>query len=435
MDRGLNRVFSSLLLVFAGLAQADADQPLSEPLPEPLSLEDAFAFARPDLPAIELALAARDASAAELAQAQSLSGVRFSAIGRLRAVQPSYRSKNRDSNDSSVRVALTKRLYDFGYTDALEQSARLAGDGSEWRHLGARQKAHLEIMRSFFDVILADLQYARDNEAMAGAFIDADRARDRHELDRLSDVTLFELEAAYQDALRVRVESEALQRAARSRLAIAMGRPDELVSDLVYPEAPDTESPLPEYETLLAEVLQGNPELKAMHADVRAAEAGVEAARSGHGPVLSGELDGSVYNRTTNSTHPLGAALVLEVPFLSGGAKDAAIAEARAELRGSRARLTATERGLRQKVLDLWLRLGSLRRQLEALEARGDYRELYLDRSRALYELEVKTDLGDAMTEISAVRLDTAYAEFEWVTAQAELAALAGRLLAEEQTQ
>ena len=39
------------------------------------------------------------------------------------------------------------------------------------------------------------------------------------------------------------------------------------------------------------------------------------------------------------------------------------------------------------------------------------------------------------MTEISAVRLDTAYAEFEWMTAQAELAALAGRLLTGEQPQ
>jgi hypothetical protein len=39
------------------------------------------------------------------------------------------------------------------------------------------------------------------------------------------------------------------------------------------------------------------------------------------------------------------------------------------------------------------------------------------------------------MTEISALRLDVAYAEFEWMAAQAELAALAGRLLPEEQMQ
>ena len=78
-------------------------------------------------------------------------------------------------------------------------------------------------MRSFFDVILADLQYARDNEAMAGAYIDADRARDRHELKRLSDVDLLQLEAAYQEALQLRTESAALQPAG-TRHGIAASR-------------------------------------------------------------------------------------------------------------------------------------------------------------------------------------------------------------------
>lgn len=428
MKRVFGGVLTAYLLLFVIPALANGDLPL----PEPLTLEDALALARADLPSLELAMAGRDATAADLAEARALSGVRLSAYGRLRAIKPSDRSPNRDRNDSRARLALSKRLYDFGYSDALEESARLAGSGSEWRHLDARQKARLEIMRSFLDVILADLQFARDNEAMAGAFISADRARDRHELNRVSDVDLLELEAEYQEVLRLRSESEALQRAARSRLAIAMGRPNDLVADLVRPPAPDTGVAVPEHDDLLAEIMRENPALKAQRAEVESALAAVQAARASHGPVISGELDASYYNRETNTTHPLGAALVLEVPILTGGAKDADVAEARAELRISRAQLGATEYTLRQQVLDLWLRLGSLRTQLEALKVRGDYRELYLDRSRALYELEVKTDLGDAMTEISAVRLDVAHAEFEWMMAQAELAALAGRLLSEE---
>ena len=404
-------------------------------LPAPLSLPDALKFARDDLPALELARAESDASAAELAEAHALSGVRLTAVGRVRAVRPSYVSPDRDNNDSSARLALTKRLYDFGYSDAREEAARLSGDGSTWRYLDARQRSHLEIMRRFFDVILADLQYARDNEAMAGAFIDLDRARDRHELQRLSDVDLLELDALYQEALHRRMQSEARQRATRSRLAISMGRPDELASELIRPAAPDTDGELADYESLLDWVLQNNPELKALRAEVEAARAGVEAARNGHGPVISGELDASVYNRNTNSTHPLGAAIVLEVPLLSGGARDAELAAARADLRARSAALAAAEQELRHQVLELRLRLDNLRIRLAGLQVRGDYRELYLDRSRALYELEVKTDLGDAMTEITAVNLDRARAEFEWMMTQAELAALRGRLLPEEQSQ
>ena len=258
MTRG--SIGSVATLLFACAMPLAAEQP--QVLPDPLSLEDALAFARRDLPAIELAGAARDASAAALAEAESISGTRLGAIGRLRAIEPSVVARNRDSNDSSARIALTKRLYDFGYSDALEQAARLAGDGSQWRHLDARQKAHLGIIQSFLDVILADLQFARDNEAMAGAYIDADRARDRHELKRLSDVDLLRFEADYQTALRNRTQSQTLQRAARARLAIAMGRPGELVANVVRPGPPDTKAPLSDYETLLADVLQHNPELR-----------------------------------------------------------------------------------------------------------------------------------------------------------------------------
>ena len=341
---------AGLILLLVGAPVVVADQPL----PDPLSLDDALAYARADLPAIEIAMAGRDASAADLAEAESLSGLRVSAVARLRAVQPSYVAPDRDSNDSSAGLALRKRLYDFGYAAAREEAARRSGDSSEWRTLQARQKARLDIMRRFFDVILADLQFARDNEAMAGAYIAADRARQRRELKRTSDIEVLRLEADYQVVLQARMDSQALQRAARARLALAMGRPGELVSSVLPPGAPDTAVALPEYEALLAEVMQGNPGLQALHAEVEAASAGVEAARAGHGPVVSGELDAAVYNRSTSSTHPLGAGLVLEVPLLTGGARDAAVAAARAELRSSRAQLVAAEYATRQKVLDLW---------------------------------------------------------------------------------
>ncbi|HOP15648.1 MAG: TolC family protein [Chromatiaceae bacterium] len=404
------------------------------PLPEPLSLADALAFTRSDVPLIELAQAGREEQAAALAEAQSLTGVRMGVVGRLRAVDVARYSINRDRNDSDARLAVSKRLYDFGYSDAREEAARLAGEGGEWRYLDARQEAHLEVMQRFLDVVLADLQYARDNEAMAGAFIAADRARDRHELKRLSDVDLAQLESEYQEALRLRMQSQTQQRAARSRLAIAMGRPNELVANLIRPAAPDLAAPVPDYETVLAEIRESNPEIRALRAEVESARAKVEAARNDHGPVISGELDASYYNRETNTTHPFGASLVLEVPLLTGGAKDAGLADARAKWRASQARLAAAENALSQEVLDLVLRLGNLRLTIEGLKVRGDYRELYLDRSRALYELEVKTDLGDAMTEISAVRLDMAQAEFDWMMTQARLKALAGRLLPEEAT-
>lgn len=422
-------LIAGVMALYRPVAVAAAPLP---PLPEPLSLSEAIALASPDLPALRLARAELAARSAAVMEAESLSGFQLNAEGRLQAIRPSRVAFNRQKNDSRARIALRKRLYDFGYSDALEESARLAGRGGEWRDTDARQEARLAIMRSFYDVILADLQFARDNEAMAGAFIDADRARDRHELKRISDVDLLALEAAYQEALRMRAESQSLQRLARSRLAIAMGRPTELVAAVRLPAPPDSDAPLPEFEALLAEALLDNPERRALQAEVEAARAALNAARNSYGPVVSGELEAAAYERPTNSTHPFTAALVLEIPLFSGGADDAAKALAQADLHKSQALLAAFDNRLRQQVLDTWIELNDLRVTLQGLKVRGEYRELYLDRSRALYELEVKTDLGDAMTEISALRLDEARAEFDWMMARARLDALAGKLLQKE---
>jgi hypothetical protein len=55
-----------------------------------------------------------------------------------------------------------------------------------------------------------------------------------------------------------------------------------------------------------------------------------------------------------------------------------------------------------------------------------DYRDLYLDRSRALYEMEVKTDLGDSMVEVSEARLKFAKVKFNTALTWARLDALIG---------
>jgi len=421
-----------LLVLLSGLAVAcgaAADSGAESPLPEPLTLADALRLSNPERPLLLRAAAREQAARAEMLSAESLSGVRLAAVGRLRLVDPSYKSNNRDSNDSSARLALRKRLYDSGYSDALEVSADYALQAGQRNTLHARQEAHLAVMRAFFDVLLSDLQFARDNEAMSVAFISADRAGDRSELGQVSDVDLLEAEAEYQETRRQRYASEKLQLLARSRLAVAMGRPDELVSDLVTPAIEPPASDPTDFDAFWKDVLRDNPELQALRANRTAAREKLVAARAAHGPVLSAEMEASVYNRMTRSTHPLGGGLVLELPLVTGGRRDAGIAEAQAAVTEADAALQEARLRLRQQAMELWAARGTLRADLQAYRVMGDFRDLYLDRSRALYELEVKTDLGDAMTQTSEVRLLLAGALFDWAMTDARLKAMSGKLL------
>jgi Fur family zinc uptake transcriptional regulator len=83
----------------------------------------------------------------------------------------------------------------------------------------------------------------------------------------------------------------------------------------------------------------------------------------------------------------------------------------------------------RQQVLEIWMELDRLGTQREALQVTSDYRDLYLDRSRTLYDMDMQTDLGDSMTQIADIQWQKARNRFDILLAQARLKALAGSLL------
>ncbi len=417
------------LFVLASMASASDSR---EPLPDPLGLDQALRLAVEGVPALLSADAGREGANADLLAAQSLHDFRIGLEGRARLVEPSFKSDNDDPNDSQARLLLSKRLYDFGYGEALESAADKSRQASEFEVREARQQHILTIMRAFFDVILADLSYARDNEAMTVAFLAWDKARDENELGRFSDVELLRLEADYEEARRQRLITEQSQRLTRSRLAIAMGRPNDLASNLSAPAIDLGQAAEGDFEEFWQRVQAGHPLLRALAMRLEAASDQLASARASHGPVLSAELEAGVYNRNTASTHPLGGGLLLEVPLYTGSRKDAAVMQAQAGLTEAKGAHLEAQLQLRQQALEAWLERVRLRSDIRAFGIQGDYRDLYLDRSRALYELEVKTDLGDAMTRITEVRVKRMRALFDWAINEARIKALTGSLLEDD---
>ncbi len=402
----------------------------TESLPEPLTLHDALRLARDQVPQRLLAEAERASGVAALRESEALDGMRLTLGGELRLIQPSALATNQDSNDSRARLLLEKRLFDAGYSPARQSAAQQQVESGEWRARVARQEQALAIMRAFYDVLLADLTYARDNEAMSVAFVRLDRARDRHALGQLSDLDLLALESRYEAIRRAQVRSAVRQRTARARLALAMGRPGELSSDLEMPEIPVKPAPADAaFDAFWEKVRERHPRLRALSAELRAAREALVAARASQGPVLTARLEAGAWQRRTGSTHPLAAGVHVEWPLLDGGRREATIARAQAEVTRAQAAWQEALLELRQQALEAWLARDTLASELNSLEIEGDYRDLYLDRSRALYEQEIKTDLGDAMVRLSEVRLKAARTRFDWALNEARLRAMTGELL------
>lgn len=82
---------------------------------------------------------------------------------------------------------------------------------------------------------------------------------------------------------------------------------------------------------------------------------------------------------------------------------------------------------LRQQILELLLRLDILKVAEGRSQAEILWRDYYLERSRTLYEQEVKSDIGDAMTQQSKARLQEQQIQFCQALTLAQLNALQGK--------
>jgi outer membrane protein TolC len=261
---------------------------------------------------------------------------------------------------------------------------------------------------------------------MAVAYVQADRDRDRNELGQLSDIDLLEQESIYQEYRMRRNRSQARQRSTRAFLALLLDRPDELPSRLLQPDLSANRQPLPEYQELVAATLAANPRVLSLRSDLEAARLQVQAQRTGKRPVLSGSLQAEANERNVGSRSPLAAELRLEIPLYDSNRVNAEVAVAQADAYRLTAELRQLEYELRQRVLEIWLDIQTLLAQQQQVEIFTRSRTLNFDRAQAEYELELKTDFGDAMVGQSESALLHAQTEFELALNWARLAALTG---------
>ncbi len=426
-DRGVAHRYCGaafMLLLFLGLP---AHAQTLAPLPSPLTLGQALALADEPHPDLDTARADIARARARVQEQESRQGTRAYLDLTPEWVNPS--TGGGGTNDSRARILLSKQLTDFGRTRALESAAQDEVAGRELAFLDARQHRRLEIMARFFGVLLADLRYAVDNEEMAHRYVVYDRVRERHAVGQVSEVELLEYENRYREALITRTESQKRQSSARLQLAHALNRPDQLPGELVAPTLTVLDREIPDYKALAEDARKINPVVAALRKESEAARATLNAERARSRPTLNAELEAAEYERALSGRNDVRAGLSLRIPLYQGGEVDAAVTRAAADLAAREARQRKAEHDLQQTVLDAVQELETLKVRREAAKQRLAFRDLYLDRARAVYEMEVQTNLGDAMVRLTEAQWLAAQADYQLALAWARIEALTGKLV------
>lgn len=416
-------IVSGVLLISSIAVQAEG----LSPLPEPLSLQQAFEFAAEadsyDLLAAESAI---EYSTSQLQNAESSLG--FSAQLELEAayIEPSELAFDQSSNDSGATLRLKKPLYDFGGSNNNIEAATIEQQALKQNLSYVIAQRKITIAHYYFNVLLADLKYIWDNEALAIAYVRNDALKDRHSLNQISDLELLESENRYLDTLHSRNLSEMQQRTSRAALAEILNRPGQLPSNLQRPNLEFSRQALPDYPEVLEQVVQNNPQIQLAQHQLQAAEQRVQAEDQQFKPLLNAELAVSEYARTKTSDD-VRASINLVIPLYESQSIKSRVSKARSAWLKQRSELLNMQSTVRTQALNLWQRIAILQKRHQQLITAQDFRELTLDKSRALYEMEVKTDLGDSMIAISEIQYKRAKNEFELATAWMQLSLLMGQ--------
>ncbi len=398
-------------------------------LPVPLTLEFSLGLASVDHPELQIEVAELARAKAEQRRVDAETAVNVTLFGRLRWVDSPPSPVIQESRDDHlIRLSLEKSLYDFGRSTAKENITLAERNQRALIYLDAFARHRISIMAAFFDVLLADQAYARDTEEMSMTFVNSDRARERNELGQLSDIKLMETRSLFQASRLRQARSEAAQRTTRARLADLLNYPGQLSEVLSIPQLSFTARKFPDdVNDWFTELEQNNPQLRALMAQQASAKAQLSLARADNNPVLLGRLEVSEFTRTFGGNDNWRAGISLDVPLFDGGRSAALQARSRAELRKVTASLEQQRRVLRQELLDTWSELHTLQVEKQSLASDQEYRDLYLDLRRAEYELEVASDLGDAMVSMSALRYRVMQADFATALAWARIDALLGQ--------
>ena len=430
MSRAKSRLvlglFGMILLITTN-AQEVQSATKPKALPEPLTLEYALSLAQDHHPALQRIQANVQKAIASEQMVDATDDMNVRLEGQALWVKPSEKSPDQSNDDSRLSLIASKTLYDFGRQDSQRNAAIDTVESQRLSYQEALQAHRLKIMRLFFDVLLADLKFYRYNEEMAVAYVQLDRLRQRRRLKQAIDVDVMKLNTEYQKVRRLRYNSEAMQRQTRARLAAALNRPGQLPSTLASPKLPILKSKLPDVEELQKLALKKNLQLLVLRKKLAAAQQREVAARRMYGPSLKGQVEAHTYSREFASSDSLRAGVMLDVPLYTGDRTHALVAEAKSNEYELQSQIKELEYDISQAVLETWLKIDTLRIQREEMRAQADYEDAALDQSRSLYELEIKSDLGMAMVNVSEAEFQKKQTDYEMAMAWEHLKLLTGQ--------
>lgn len=415
--------FLVAILLFASFSSFGLE---SNELPEPLTFNDAINFAKKKYNhTFLIAQSGIDTAKALALMSQSDNDFTIYLKGHLRKVGVTEFVDPSDDNDSKISLFAKKKLYDFGLSHSKEKHNQLIVD-SKLIDYALKQEIYLnKVIEAYFNVLRADNEFLIQNEAMSIAFVRFQRRQDNVEFGLSSDLDILKAQSHYESVRQKRYLSEANQRYTRQYLSELLGAIN-LPDQLEVPKIDHKRRLIEDVDSIFNLALVNSKQVQLYQTNLMAAKQAALTAAKTNSATIDAVFEISEYERDSSYRDDWRASINFNVPLYSGNKKNSAVLLAQAQQNGALAKLSEAQSATRMEVLTLWQKINQLTVELEGAIIKQDYRDLYLENSRADYELEYQSDLGDAMVEFTRSRSQRYDVEFDLELAWRDIVLLVG---------
>lgn len=323
-------------------------------------------------------------------------------------------------------------LFDFGGRAARVETARQTLEAANWSHAATLQTVLFQAIQAYYQLFASNASLEAAEATVRSNQEALKAAAFRYEVGAAALVDKLQAQTALAQAQVNRQTAEGNARVALGTLANVMGlKPTESLRI----EPPGSTGPIEERErdvqALIEEAKGLRPDLAAAEAQVKAAEAGIQSARSGSLPTLS--LIGNYTYSDSIGLQNISSWMVgvqVAVPLFTGFANTYQIHAAEEQV----AQQAANRDKLDQTIaLDVWRAYFNLQTAKETLRSTEDLlasatqaEQVALGRYKAGAGNIV--ELLNAEASLASARFQSVQAQYNWRIGKAQLAQAIGRL-------
>lgn len=399
-----------------------------------LTLADVAEAALCNNPQTREAYASARVQAAQVGIAKSayMPSVNDNVSGNLNVAHPEQPTRSNPYNNLSNNIVASYLLYDFGNRDANLENTRQLLQAASATQSSVVQNVLLNAIQAYYQVQanIAALDAVRESERASEESFEAAEARYKAGVatpaDKLQAQTLYA-----QNSL-TRITSEGNLKTAYGLLANVMGLAANQTLKLTARTSIQTPQNIDQdINALIEQARSRRPDLMASEAQVKAAQASIEASRAASKPTVSVAVSNNLQDGSSQSFGSNSAlGVTISIPIFSGYGPSYKIrsAEANAEVRA------AQRDQLRLQIsLDVWRAYQSLRTANESIRAATVLVSSAEESSRAAlgrYKAGVGNILDsiNAQSALASARQQQIQASLNWSIARATLAQSIGGL-------